>query len=109
MAAAQKLLADAGYPGGKGFPGLELWLRQESALNQAIGEAIASMLKDNLGINVQVSNKETKLFMDSLNAHKLPFYYPVLRVRLPRPVQHARHLGDRRPAHVVQPPVRHAS
>jgi peptide/nickel transport system substrate-binding protein/oligopeptide transport system substrate-binding protein len=75
VAAAQKLLADAGYPGGKGFPNLELWLRQENALNQAIGQAIAAMLKDNLKINVDVSNKETKLFMDTLNSHKLPFYY----------------------------------
>jgi oligopeptide transport system substrate-binding protein len=75
VAAAQKLLADAGYPGGKGFPDQELWLRQENPFNEAIAEAIASMIKQNLGINVQVSNKETKLFMDTLNAHKLPFYY----------------------------------
>jgi peptide/nickel transport system substrate-binding protein/oligopeptide transport system substrate-binding protein len=33
------------------------------------------MLKENLGIDVQVSNKETKLFMDTLNGHKLPFYF----------------------------------
>ncbi len=57
VAAAQKLLADAGYPGGKGFPNQELWLRNESDLNKAVGSAIAAMLKDNLGINVQVSNK----------------------------------------------------
>jgi ABC-type transport system substrate-binding protein len=75
VAKAKSLLSEAGYPGGKGFPSLELWLRQESDLNKAIGEAIASMLRDNLGINLQVSNKETKLFMDSLNAHNLPFYY----------------------------------
>ena len=74
VARAQKLLADAGYPGGKGFPSLELALRNETPVNQAIGEAIASMLKDNLGINVQVSNKDQKVFMDTLNAHKLPFY-----------------------------------
>jgi len=36
--------------------------------------AIASMLKDNLGINVQVSNEDQKVFMTSLNAHQLPFY-----------------------------------
>jgi ABC-type oligopeptide transport system substrate-binding subunit len=75
VAAAQKLLADAGFPGGKGFPKLELWLRQESQFNQTIGQAIAAMLKDNLGINCDVSNKESKLFMDALNAHKLPFYF----------------------------------
>jgi len=74
VAAAKKLLADAGYPDGKGFPKLELWLRNENDLNKAVGSAIAAMIKDNLGIDVQVSNKEAKLFMDSLNAHKLPFY-----------------------------------
>jgi ABC-type oligopeptide transport system substrate-binding subunit len=75
VAAAQKLLADAGYPGGKGFPNLEMWLRDETPFNQTIAQAIAAMIKDNLGINVDVSNKESKLFMDTLNAHKLPFYY----------------------------------
>jgi len=76
VAAAQKLLADAGYPGGNGFPSLEMWLRKEPALNEAIGEAIGSMLKDNLGINVQVSNKaDPKIFMETLNAHKLQFYF----------------------------------
>lgn len=73
-AAAKKLLADAGYPDGKDFPKMELWLRQENDLRKAIGTAIASMLKDNLGIQVEVSNKETKLFMDTLNAHTLPLY-----------------------------------
>ncbi len=75
VAAAQKLLADAGYPGGKGFPALEMWLRTENSFNESIAEAIASMIKDNLGIDVQVSQKEQKLFMDTLNAHKLQFYY----------------------------------
>jgi ABC-type transport system substrate-binding protein len=75
VAAAHKLLADAGYPGGKGFPELEMWLRGETPFNQTIAQAVAAMLKDNLGINVSVSNKDPKVFMDALNAHKLPFYY----------------------------------
>ena len=75
VTAAKQLLTDAGYPDGKGFPALELWLRNESDLNKAIAGAIASMIKENLGIDVEVSNKETKLFMDTLNSHKLPFYF----------------------------------
>jgi peptide/nickel transport system substrate-binding protein/oligopeptide transport system substrate-binding protein len=74
VAAAKQLLADAGYPDGEGFPAQELWLRQENPLNQAVGSAIAAMITENLGIPVEVSNKETKVFMDSLNAHTLPFY-----------------------------------
>ncbi len=73
-AAAKQLLADAGFPDGKDFPKQELWLRNENPLNQAVGSAIASMLTENLGIQVEVSNQETKVFMDSLNAHTLPFY-----------------------------------
>lgn len=75
VAAAKQLLSDAGFPDGKGFPKLELWLRQESDTNKAVAAAIASMLKENLGLDIEVSNKETKLFMDTLNSHKLPFYF----------------------------------
>ncbi len=51
-----------------------MWVRYESAFNLTIAQAMAAMLKDNLGINVSVSNKESKLFMDTLNTHKIPFY-----------------------------------
>jgi len=75
VAAAQKLLADAGYPGGKGFPPQQLWLRNETDLNKAVGSAIAAMIHDNLGIQVEVSNQgDPKVFMDALNKHTLPFY-----------------------------------
>ncbi len=67
-AAAQKLLADAGYPGGKGFPKLTLWLRNEAPVRQAMAQAIAASIKQNLGIDVDVSNKENKTFTDAMNA-----------------------------------------
>jgi ABC-type transport system substrate-binding protein len=73
-ALAKRMLAEAGFPDGKDFPKLELWLRSERALGQAVGNAIAAMLKRNLGVEVEVSNRETKMFMDTLNAHRLPFY-----------------------------------
>ena len=73
-AAAQKLLSDAGFPGGKGFPSLTLDLRQETDLNKAVANAIVGMLKDNLGITVQVSNMDQKTFTTDLNAHMLQFY-----------------------------------
>ena len=74
VAAAKKLLADAGFPDGKGFPKLELWTRSESDLNKSVAQAIAAMLSENLGIQVETSDKERKVFMDALNAHTLPFY-----------------------------------
>jgi ABC-type oligopeptide transport system substrate-binding subunit len=68
VAAAKQLLADAGYPDGKGFPKLTLWLRNEAPVRQAVAQAIAASIKQNLGIDVEVSNKETKTFTDALNA-----------------------------------------
>ena len=70
---AQELLGEAGYPGGEGFPKLELWLRNEAALGQAVGNAVAAMVKENLGIEVEVSNKEQKIFMERMNAHEITF------------------------------------
>jgi peptide/nickel transport system substrate-binding protein/oligopeptide transport system substrate-binding protein len=72
--AAKQLLADAGYPDGKGFPKLVLALRQDKEIIVATANAIAAMLKQNLGVEVEVQNQERKVFMDALNAHTLPFY-----------------------------------
>ncbi|MBV9546210.1 MAG: peptide ABC transporter substrate-binding protein, partial [Chloroflexi bacterium] len=65
---AKQLLAEAGYPNGQGFPDLTLWLRNEAPVRQTMAQAIAANIKQQLGINVDVSNKETKTFTDAMNA-----------------------------------------
>jgi peptide/nickel transport system substrate-binding protein/oligopeptide transport system substrate-binding protein len=65
---ARALLAEAGYEGGKGFPKLTLWLRNEPPVRQAVAQAIAATIKQELGIEVEVSNKEFDTFMAALNA-----------------------------------------
>ena len=66
--AGKKLLAEAGFPDGKGFPKLTLWLRNEAPVFQSVAQAIAASIKQNLGIDVEVSNKENKTFTDAMNA-----------------------------------------
>lgn len=68
VAKAKALLTEAGYPDGKGFPKLTLWLRNESATRQAMAQAIAATIKQELGIEVEVANKEFKTFMEAINA-----------------------------------------
>ena len=68
VAKAKQLLAEAGYPDGKGFPKLTLWLRNEAPVRRDVAQAIAAAIKQNLGIDVEVSNKETKTFTDAMNA-----------------------------------------
>jgi peptide/nickel transport system substrate-binding protein/oligopeptide transport system substrate-binding protein len=65
---ARALLAEAGFEGGAGFPKLELWLRSEAPVRQAVAQAIAATINQELGIEVEVSNKEFKTYMDALNA-----------------------------------------
>lgn len=57
---AKKLLADAGFPDGKGFPTIELMYNSGQA-HQDIATAVQSMLKQNLGINVTLKNVERKV------------------------------------------------
>ena len=64
LARAKKLLAEAGYPGGRGFPKVEV-LFNTSEAHRAIAEAIQEMWKVNLGIDVQLVNQEWKVYLDS--------------------------------------------
>jgi ABC-type transport system substrate-binding protein len=66
--AAKQYLADAGFPNGEGFPAQELWLRNEAAAMQSVFQAVAASISECLGITVEVSNKDQKVYMDALNA-----------------------------------------
>ena len=63
---ARRLLAEAGYPQGKGFPALEL-LFNSSENNKVTAEAIQQMWKTTLGIRVELRNQEYKVYLDSRN------------------------------------------
>lgn len=53
---AKKLLAEAGFPDGKGFPVVKLILNSGGARNTRVAEAIASQLREYLNINVEIAN-----------------------------------------------------
>lgn len=61
VAEAQRLLAEAGYPNGEGFPTIDVFYNT-SETHKMIGEAIQEMWRKNLGITVTLSNKETSVF-----------------------------------------------
>ena len=61
---ARKLLAQAGYPGGKGFPPFEI-LYNTSEAHKSIAEAIQQMWKRELGIDVRMLNQEWKVYLDT--------------------------------------------
>ena len=64
--AARELLAEAGYPNGKGWPGLELtYNTSESHLKIAV--ALQQMWKDALNIDITLTNQEWKVYLDSVD------------------------------------------
>ncbi len=65
---AKQYLADAGFPDGKGFPALEMWMRNEAAAMSAVYQATAASISQCLGISIEASNKDFKVYMDALNA-----------------------------------------
>jgi len=63
-AAARALLAEAGYPGGKGFPKTEILVNTSEA-HRKIAEAVQAMWRMNLNIDVGIYNQEWKVYLDS--------------------------------------------
>ncbi|HDQ14462.1 MAG TPA: peptide ABC transporter substrate-binding protein [Sediminispirochaeta sp.] len=64
---AQELLAEAGYPGGEGFPTFEI-LYNTSESHKKIAEYIQEQWRDNLGIDCELINQEWSTYLASRRA-----------------------------------------
>ncbi len=65
--AARTLLAEAGYPGGKGLPTLEL-LYNTSENHRLLAEAVQEMWRRELGLDVRLVNQEFKVLLTERRA-----------------------------------------
>ncbi|MHB8071084.1 MAG: peptide ABC transporter substrate-binding protein [Candidatus Cryosericum sp.] len=63
IAAAKALLAEAGYPDGKGFPAFTI-LYNTLNLHKSIAEAVQQMWNKNLGISCTLKGEEWGVYMD---------------------------------------------
>lgn len=64
---ARALLAEAGYPGGRGLPPLEL-LFNSSESHRLVAEAVQEMWRKELGLEVALSNQELKSTLEARRA-----------------------------------------
>ncbi|MGE3262213.1 MAG: peptide ABC transporter substrate-binding protein [Bacteriovoracia bacterium] len=62
---AQKLLADAGFPGGKGFPEVTFMFDTRDD-NKVIAERLQSMWQTNLGVHLRAQNEDWKVYLNRL-------------------------------------------
>jgi len=63
---ARRLLAEAGYPGGRGFP-MAQYLYSEGELNEAIAVELQAMFRRELGVTIQLGRQEWKVYLNSMS------------------------------------------
>jgi oligopeptide transport system substrate-binding protein len=59
---ARKLLAEAGFPGGEGFPRLKLLIASKET-NLTLATAVQAMYRKELGIDLEIENKEWTAYL----------------------------------------------
>ncbi|HXH62455.1 MAG TPA: peptide ABC transporter substrate-binding protein [Fimbriimonadaceae bacterium] len=72
---AKKLLAEAGFPNGDGFPELTMNFREDRPDIKYAAEAVAGDLKENLNISVKLQTMEWRAYLDKYNKHQLGFFH----------------------------------
>lgn len=65
-AEAARLLEEAGYPKGQGFPSTT-YLYSKSELNEAIAVELQNMWREKLGVTVQLLRQEWKVYLNSMS------------------------------------------
>jgi oligopeptide transport system substrate-binding protein len=64
---ARRLLAEAGYPGGEGFPVVYYLYKGDSDLDQNIAVELQATFKRELGVSIQLAQQEWKVYLNSLS------------------------------------------
>ncbi|XHR27373.1 MAG: peptide ABC transporter substrate-binding protein [Chthoniobacteraceae bacterium] len=64
-AQARRLLAEAGYPGGRGFPRVG-YLYSEGELNEGLAVEIQAMVRRELGVEIDLQRQEWKVYLRSM-------------------------------------------
>jgi oligopeptide transport system substrate-binding protein len=70
---ARRLLRDAGYPEGKGFPRITLGYNNKED-NKIVAEAVQGMWQRNLGVLVNLENVEYKVYLKRLQNDPYPVF-----------------------------------
>lgn len=72
---AKQLLADAGYPGGKGFPSVTLQINLGGAdRNKIVADAVRNQLNNVLGIDIKVESLPQGQALDAIESGKSMFW-----------------------------------
>lgn len=84
---ARQRLAEAGYPGGKGLPPLELWVRGQPPTPDEWNVVVAmqQMFEDHLDIEVNLRQQSTNAFNAFMRNHEIPWGFLWFNMDYPDP------------------------
>jgi peptide/nickel transport system substrate-binding protein len=71
---ARALMAEAGYPDGKGFPAVTLQLNSGGGRNELVAQAVQDMISKGLGVTVQIKVLEWPQHQELLETGKAPLF-----------------------------------
>ncbi len=86
-AEAQRLLAEAGYPGGAGFPAEEFTLPSRDSDMLNFGQALQQAWRETLGVDLQLAPMEFKVWIDMVRSKTLRLSYDSWFLSVDDPVE----------------------
>lgn len=71
---ARKLMAEAGYPNGKGFPEMSVLINSGGSRNTQIAEVVQKMLQENIGVTIKINVMPFAQYLDESENGKSVFF-----------------------------------
>ncbi len=72
---AKALLAEAGFPDGRGFPEIEMSYRDGRPDVELVAQTVQGQWKQSLGVNIRLQKREWGSYLQKNNAHALPMFH----------------------------------
>ena len=69
---ARALLAEAGYPDGKGLPLIDFWVGKSNPQISYTAQAVQAMLGNTLGLRLRMRGSEDKVYRDNMYKWNIP-------------------------------------
>lgn len=71
---AKKLMIEAGFPNGKGFPKVTLMINEGGSTNTILAEAVHNMIKENLGVELEIEILQFPVLLERFTTGQADFW-----------------------------------
>ncbi|MEE2709278.1 MAG: peptide ABC transporter substrate-binding protein [Gemmatimonadota bacterium] len=83
---ARKLMAEAGFPNGRGFPKLEMWIVNSQRIpTNTVSQAVQGMINQTLGTDIKIRISESRSYREAMFNWDLPLSISTFDFDFPDP------------------------